>query len=200
MRTHDTQAVKLHYAKFNEKFRYGGMRTFHLEKHESCRCECVQQSSDCNPRQEYRPDECRCVCRDAEQALLCQKHGQDKVWHQDTCECKCRHPLTCMTGTVFSPETCKCHVSHEISRFSFNQFPLIHFHSSIDLEIKKQRDYGSKVGGSSIGINPDMGSETSAVQQQHATNQFVLQDQSSPGGGGGYEREGNHLMIIPPRP
>ena len=172
------------------------MRTFRLEKHEACRCECVQQSSDCNEHQEYRSDECRCMCRDQERSIECLKKPE-KMWFQDSCECKCRHPITCTTGTVFSHETCKCHVSQETSQFSFKQFPLIHFHSSIDLEIKKQEEFGSRLG-SSGGINPDnfqLPNQQNHVPQQHSFNHFVLQDQAShlPH----QEKESNRLSIMP---
>lgn len=156
------------------------MRTFRLEKHESCRCECVQQSSDCNEHQEYRPDECRCACRDSERRIQCLKK-QEKTWLPDSCECKCSSRPTCPTGTVFSEETCKCHVSADSSRFAFNQFPLIHFHSSIDLEIKKQQEFPSRLG-SSTGIDPD---------NHRSFNQFVLQDESS-----SQQQEGNGLFVI----
>ena len=156
------------------------MRVFKLVSHDSCRCECVQQSTDCNEHQEYRPDECRCVCRDPERAIHCHKHP-DRVWLQDTCECRCKHRITCMTGTVFSEETCRCHVPHDSNQFSFNQFPLLHFHSSIDLEIKKQQDYESRLG-SSHGINPEgHGPEVRGYPEQRTSsfNQYVLRDTES---------------------
>lgn len=147
-------AVQLDYeGSLNGKFKYDGLRIFHLEKHESCRCECIQQQDDCNEHQVYRPEECRCLCKDPSKADDCKKRP-DKIWIQDSCQCLCRQRFNCPTGSSFSEVSCKCEADAP-PHLIFDSFPNIRIHSTIDVEFKKQSDFTRRIG-SSLGINPDI--------------------------------------------
>lgn len=157
------QAVKIHFVNSNQKFKYDGMRVFKMEKHESCSCECVQQSQDCNEYQIYRPEECRCVCRNPDAAADCISDPK-KHWMAESCRCLCKTRKTCMTGTIFSQDTCRCEVESSIlmqaSKLNRDNHqvmaPLSPIHT-VDVEFKKQQDRHHSIErvGSSQGINPD---------------------------------------------
>ena len=137
------------------------MRIFKMEQHESCRCECIQQATDCNKYQSYRPEECRCVCNDpVARAEECSK--SNRIWNPDTCTCQCKYKHTCTTGTRFNHESCKCEIeSHLID--SVNELKIISdsykvqkLSPIIDSEFKKQDERTRMSNDYYDGINPDL--------------------------------------------
>ncbi|KFM69070.1 Vascular endothelial growth factor A, partial [Stegodyphus mimosarum] len=88
-------------------FEMRGTRTFTLEQHDRCGCDCTELENDCTPNvHEYRNQECRCVCKNLDQQVACQ--GYSKIWNNRNCSCECRQNLTCSTGFYFNSETCRC--------------------------------------------------------------------------------------------
>jgi hypothetical protein len=180
-------AVQLDYeGKFNGKFKLEGYRIFQIEKHESCRCECIQQQENCNEHQIYKPDECRCFCKDPSKGEECLKRP-DKVWIQDTCQCLCRHRFNCPTGSTFSQESCKCEADAP-PQLIFDSFPNFRIHSTIDVEFKKQSEFGRRIG-SSLGFNPDAHLE--ALQMETTTEATIMESQED------YHHEGQDNKLYP---
>lgn len=90
-----------------------GLRVIAMDQHEKCSCGCKEQPEDCTPLQEYRKNECRCICANQYEATRCQQRP-NKFWDSRECICKCRDPLDCSSGLFFSTKTCRC----EMLRFS----------------------------------------------------------------------------------
>ncbi|KAI1296628.1 hypothetical protein HDE_04995 [Halotydeus destructor] len=111
----DVTALRLRYAKFDQKFKFEGVKVFKMMKHESCQCQCIQQPEDCSQNQVYIPEECRCVCPDKKEADACSSLPF-KIWNKENCSCSCRSRPLCSTGLFFDTETCRCKVSESTSK------------------------------------------------------------------------------------
>lgn len=74
---------------------------------QSCSCQCIQQPKDCLSTQVYKPEECRCVCRDSAAADACLASPY-KQWSKETCSCSCATRQTCSTGLLFDEDKCLC--------------------------------------------------------------------------------------------
>lgn len=86
------------------KFNFVGHEMVTVVKHEKCGCECKEKPSDCNQMQDYQ--ECRCICRNANQMRLCTAPGM--FWDNRECRCKCKDFAECSTGFFFNVRTCRC--------------------------------------------------------------------------------------------
>lgn len=86
------------------KFNFMGHEIVTLERHDKCGCECKEKPSDCNAMQDYQ--ECRCICRNANQMQLCTDPGV--FWDHRECRCKCKDYAECSTGFYYNVRSCKC--------------------------------------------------------------------------------------------
>lgn len=86
------------------KFNFMGHEIVTLERHDKCGCECKEKPSDCNAMQDYQ--ECRCICRNANQMALCTDPGV--FWDHRECRCKCKDYAECSTGFYYNIRSCKC--------------------------------------------------------------------------------------------
>ncbi|XP_076345062.1 uncharacterized protein LOC143244382 [Tachypleus tridentatus] len=103
------KVIKARYPKPGaDRFEFNGYQTFQMEKHEKCTCSCKTKAKDCTRFQEYRPGECRCVCKNEEDMRNCQ--GEGRVWSNEQCRCNCPTYARCSTGLFFNPMTCRCQV------------------------------------------------------------------------------------------
>ncbi|XP_017772523.1 PREDICTED: platelet-derived growth factor subunit B-like [Nicrophorus vespilloides] len=90
------------------RLKFVGKELVHLEKHTKCACNCKVQSTDCNKFQEYRQEECRCICNNIDEEKKCHQHNKTKLWDSESCRCVCREISNCSSGFVFDPNLCKC--------------------------------------------------------------------------------------------
>ncbi|CAN8006636.1 unnamed protein product [Ixodes hexagonus] len=86
------------------KFNFMGHEIVTLERHDKCGCECKEKPSDCNAMQDYQ--ECRCICRNANQMQLCTDPGV--FWDHRECRCKCKDYAECSTGFYYNVRSCRC--------------------------------------------------------------------------------------------
>ncbi|XP_022903176.2 uncharacterized protein [Onthophagus taurus] len=86
-----------------------------LERHKKCACGCKIKAEHCTLRQEYRENECRCVCRNLDEQKKCAKEYK-KLWDSESCECQCRNSTICTTGTTFDDQECKCVLTSSMRR------------------------------------------------------------------------------------
>lgn len=90
----------------SNRFDSGELVTIELEKHLECECQCRVKASHCQSDiQVYRPNECRCECKNQDEARNC---IGDKIWDPNTCSCICREYRECSTGFNFNLNTCMC--------------------------------------------------------------------------------------------
>lgn len=82
-----------------------GYENVRLEQHDRCACKCRQEEANCTSQQWYQPAQCRCVCRNQQDASRCRQ--SDQYWDNKECACKCRNQPECSTGSVFNTESCK---------------------------------------------------------------------------------------------
>ncbi|GLV35215.1 cramped [Carabus blaptoides fortunei] len=85
-----------------------GKELIQVEKHTKCNCECVVKQEDCNSFQEYRKNECRCVCLNLDERRKCEKNNTTQLWDPRDCTCKCRETSECSTGLFFDNTKCAC--------------------------------------------------------------------------------------------
>ena len=74
-----------------------------IKWHETCKCVCILDAIDCNNKQRWNNDKCRCECKE-----LVDKGVYDKgyIWNPSNCECKC--DKSCDVGEYLDYEKCKC--------------------------------------------------------------------------------------------
>jgi hypothetical protein len=145
----DVPVLRLKFENFNKKFELKGIKTFKMLRHDSCACQCIEQPEDCSAGQDYKPEECRCVCRDLRAADLCLASSSVKVWSKEWCSCSCRHSKQCSTGLTFDPNSCRCVTS--------------------DLSIKKQNDVKYR-----LSVAENAKQVAAAVQRHHAADDREL--------------------------
>lgn len=64
---------------------------------------------DCASFQEYRENECRCVCSNLDEKKKCDKQSEKKLWDPKNCRCTCRQERTeCTTGLRWDERKCRC--------------------------------------------------------------------------------------------
>ncbi|XP_066998880.2 platelet-derived growth factor subunit A [Anabrus simplex] len=79
-----------------------------VERHTKCKCDCIIKEKDCNQYQEYRKNECRCVCLNVDEQQKCLAENETKLWDHSNCTCECRDTKECSTGFYFDQYTCSC--------------------------------------------------------------------------------------------
>lgn len=84
-----------------------GKKVVTLTRHDSCECDCKVKPKDCNDRQSYKAEECRCVCSDSTEEKACGRQPK-KLWNPSTCQCRCREQLECSTGFYWDETDCTC--------------------------------------------------------------------------------------------
>ncbi|RWS30020.1 vascular endothelial growth factor A-like protein [Leptotrombidium deliense] len=147
----DITGVKLQYSPISRKFKFKGLKVFKMDKHEQCSCQCIQKPADCTSTQVYRPEECRCVCRDMQNVIKClQNH--EKIWDRNICACKCKATLKCSTGFFFNDETCRCESIKKLDDTSLIPFAPNILRTNDNREVTIQRFKGREHDG---GINPE---------------------------------------------
>ncbi|KAG8039913.1 hypothetical protein G9C98_000642 [Cotesia typhae] len=62
----------------------------------------------CNHKQDYIEDECRCICSNTDDEAKCKNNSHIKIWDSDKCECGCREIEPCHEGLYFDKNTCRC--------------------------------------------------------------------------------------------
>ena len=59
-------------------------KTRHLEWHETCKYECKFGANNCNNKQRWNKDKCRCECKEWIDKGMCDKGF---IWNPSNCEC-----------------------------------------------------------------------------------------------------------------
>ena len=77
--------------------------TRHIEQHETCKCKCRLDASDCINKQHWNDDKCRCECKELIDKGVCDK---GYIWSPSNCECEC--DKSCDVGEYLDYENCKC--------------------------------------------------------------------------------------------
>ena len=76
--------------------------TRHIERHETCRCECRLDAIVCNNKQRWRKNIWRCECTELIGKGVCDKGF---TWNPSHCECEC--DKSCNVGEYLHYENCK---------------------------------------------------------------------------------------------
>ena len=100
------QVIRVKYSPIEKRLKFEGFKVFRIEKHNNCKCDCIQKQNDCSSNQIYSESECRCHCADSSAANDCQ-NSQNKYWDHNQCDCKCKSVPFCSTGLVFDNSTCR---------------------------------------------------------------------------------------------
>ncbi|KZC04388.1 Vascular endothelial growth factor B, partial [Dufourea novaeangliae] len=79
-----------------------------LEEHTKCACDCRIKAEHCNVKQTYLKEECRCACKNVDEAEKCIRNNDTKTWDPERCTCLCRDEQECSTGYYFDQNTCRC--------------------------------------------------------------------------------------------
>ena len=76
-------------------------KTRHIEWHETCKCECKFGANNCNNKQGWNKDKCRCECKE-----LIDKGVFDKgfIWNPGNCE----FDKACDFSEYLDYKNCKC--------------------------------------------------------------------------------------------
>ena len=65
----------------------------HIKQHETCKCKCKQDASDCNNKQHWNENKCRCKCKELIDKGVCACVGvgvcKGFIWNPSNCECEC---------------------------------------------------------------------------------------------------------------
>ena len=72
--------------------------------HERCKCVCRLNSSECNSKQIWNSDTCRCDCNEDFAGVVSCDKGY--AWNPSTCECQC--DMWCKTGQYLDYKNCVC--------------------------------------------------------------------------------------------
>lgn len=79
-----------------------------VEQHDACHCACRVQPKNCDlSRQTYNLSTCSCDCKDNRLRDQCIGESDIKLWHSETCQCRCRQTRFCSTGFMFSQNSCR---------------------------------------------------------------------------------------------
>ncbi|PVD34381.1 hypothetical protein C0Q70_05653 [Pomacea canaliculata] len=118
--------------------RWEGMESVTVERHLSCRAVCSLRETDCNAKQRYIPQQCKCQCRSIQQCY----HNQR--WDSNSCACVCLEVQQCCPNEddrscrlIFDNESCSCTLKSSIegaanfSREELRQWELERFSSTI---------------------------------------------------------------------
>ncbi|XP_023030177.2 uncharacterized protein isoform X3 [Leptinotarsa decemlineata] len=115
------QVVKTQYTG-TKKLKILGKEIIPVEKHTKCKCDCKIKAEvatlHCNQYQEYKPDECRCTCKNTDEEQKCRKSGSKKLWNPELCACQCKDVIICTTGYYFDQNDCKCSASPMRRRYA----------------------------------------------------------------------------------
>ena len=77
--------------------------TNHTKWHETCKCKCRLDASDCNYKQRWNDDKCRCEFKKLIDKGICDKGS---IWNSSNCECEC--DKSCDVSEDLNYEKCKC--------------------------------------------------------------------------------------------
>ena len=75
----------------------------HIERHETCKCNCRLDASVSSNKQRWNDDKCRCECKELIDKGVCDKGF---IWNPSNCECEC--DKSCDVGEYLDYENCKC--------------------------------------------------------------------------------------------
>lgn len=56
----------------------------------------------------YKPEECRCQCKNLDEKENCKAGNAKKTWNPELCICQCQEVEQCPTNFYFDPNTCRC--------------------------------------------------------------------------------------------
>ncbi|RZF32847.1 hypothetical protein LSTR_LSTR009398 [Laodelphax striatellus] len=96
----------------NGGFKPIGKEIVPVKRHLRCEFKCKVKKHHCTAMQEYRPNECKCVCRNIDSKEKCLQEDKVKVWDPKECTCQCRTVSECSSGEFFSNLTCSCEQIH----------------------------------------------------------------------------------------
>ena len=68
-----------------------------------CKSQCRPNASDCNNKQRWNDNKCRCECKELIDKGVCDKGF---IWNPSNCECEC--DKACDVGEYLDYENCKC--------------------------------------------------------------------------------------------
>ena len=72
--------------------------------HESCKCVCKLNSSECNSKQIWNSHTCKCDCNEDFAGIINCTKGY--MWNPSTCECQC--DMWCKPGQYLDHKNCVC--------------------------------------------------------------------------------------------
>ena len=75
----------------------------HIERHETCKCNCRLDASVSSNKQRWNDDKCRCECKELIDKGVCDKGF---IWNPSHCECECDKSYH--IGEYLDYENCKC--------------------------------------------------------------------------------------------
>ena len=75
----------------------------HIERHETCKCNCRLDASVSSNKQRWNDDKCRCECKELIDKGVCDKGF---IWNPSQCECECDKSYH--IGEYLDYENCKC--------------------------------------------------------------------------------------------
>lgn len=106
---YEITATTINYSTENHKpFRFKNAIIVPIEEHTACRCVCAIKETDCNSNQMYKPEECRCQCKNLDEKENCKAGNAKKTWNPELCICQCQEVEQCPTNFYFDPNTCSC--------------------------------------------------------------------------------------------
>jgi len=85
--------------------------TIQVEKHDACVCGCDIGPSDCNEKQFFDRNYCKCRCKYSREMSDCARDTAKREWDENACKCKCKQQdKMCATNFLYDNRvTCRCH-------------------------------------------------------------------------------------------
>lgn len=90
------------------KLRLHSKEVIVVDQHVKCSCDCRIKQEDCNAFQEYRKDQCGCICTNLDEKTKCIKGDRNRLWDPKLCKCRCRDVTECSSGFSFDHNKCSC--------------------------------------------------------------------------------------------
>lgn len=90
------------------ELQYDGLMEVKVKVDKKCRCDCRVKEEDCNTAQRYLAHECRCECKNIQEAYICSTRPSIRFWDPKKCRCTCKNPTDCSTGMRFDAASCRC--------------------------------------------------------------------------------------------
>ncbi|XP_046743679.1 uncharacterized protein LOC124409832 [Diprion similis] len=79
-----------------------------VEEHTKCACACTRKAKDCNEKQTYIANECRCQCANTDEESKCLEDTEKRTWNPETCTCACYGIYECQNGSYYDHNICGC--------------------------------------------------------------------------------------------